>query len=100
MCVELQVCPLIFLPYANYCRILDLFNIKYAGYENSFSPIILTSDLSVKQVILSVKQVILSVKKVILSVKQVILSVKQVILSVKQVDILNPVMYFSCVFFP
>ena len=72
MCVELQVCPLIFLPYANYCRILDLFNIKYAGYENSFSPIILTSDLSVKQVILSVKQV----------------------------DILNPVMYFSCVFFP
>jgi len=86
MCVELQVCPLIFLPYANYCRILDLFNIKYAGYENSFSPIILTSDLSVKQVILSVKQVILSVK--------------QVILSVKQVDILNPVMYFSCVFFP
>ena len=48
MCVELQVCPLIFLPYANYCRILDLFNIKNAGYENSFSPIILTSDFEYK----------------------------------------------------
>ena len=48
MCVELQVCPLIFLPYANYCRILDLFNIKYAGYENFFSPIILTSDFECK----------------------------------------------------